>query len=108
MKHSQTAVIERGEDFDGAFATEPYEAPWANEARFFVQRLDGGSADPVELVTQISPDGLTWCDAENVKPVTLNGDLVSWSVREFGMWLRLRGEVAGKPVRLRIYLACKE
>ena len=108
MKHSQTAVLERGEKFDSKFFTEPYEAPWASEARFFVQRLEGSGDGPVELVTQISPDGLTWCDAENIETITMTGALVSWPVSDFGMWLRLRGEVSGSPVRLRVYFACKE
>ncbi len=107
MRHSQTAVLERGDDFAGAFETEPYEAAWASQARFYVQRLDG-APDEVELVTQFSPDGLTWCDADNVAPVRLTGELVSWPVTEFGGWLRVRGEISGAPVRLRVYLTCKE
>lgn len=108
MRHSQTAVLERGYSFDSEFTTEPYEAPWASEARFFVQALNIDEDARVELQMQISPDGLQWCDAENVEPVTLSGAMVSWSARDFGGWLRLRGRVGGESARLRIYLICKE
>lgn len=108
MRHSQTAVLERGQTFTGSFETEPYEAPWASEARFFVQLLEPAADAEVKLVTQLSPDGITWLDAQEIPPVKLQGKLVSWSVPDFGAWLRVRGEISGSPARLRIYLHCKE
>ncbi|CAM3744331.1 hypothetical protein OCAE111667_24660 [Occultella aeris] len=105
MRHTQTAVLERGEDFSSDFATEPYEVAWAGEARFFVQRLEDTTGD-VELRTQVSPDGITWVDAENTPAVRLDGTMVTWPVREFGGWLRVSGTVSGLA-RLRIYLVCK-
>lgn len=108
MRHSQTAVIERGETYSGAFASEPYEAPWAGNARWFVQVLEGDPGARVELTTQVSPDGITWCDAEWVPPVLADRPMVTWSTHNFGAWLRVRGEVTGGSTRLRIYLVCKE
>jgi hypothetical protein len=109
MRQSQTAVLERNTTLTGEFATEPYEAAWAGEARWFVQVLDR-SADDAELVvtTQVSPDGLTWCDHDGGARRT-DGELTTWAVREFGQWLRVRGAVtpAGAQVKVRIYLAVK-
>lgn len=107
MRHSQTAVVERGEDFAGTFATEPYEAPWAGEARWFVQVIEKDSGAEVELVNQISPDGITWCDAEH-PPIPIEEPMTSWGLKEFGAWLRVRGVVRGGTARLRFYLVCKE
>lgn len=110
MRQSLTAVLERDTVFDRDFATEPYEVAWASEARWFVHALvaEGDRAE-LRLVTQISPDGINWCDYDGVAhPVTGTG-VVSWPVREFGHWLRLRGTVHGQGARFtaRIYLATK-
>jgi hypothetical protein len=109
MRQSQTAVLERNTTLTGEFASEPYEAAWAGEARWFVQVLER-SVEDAELVltTQISPDGITWCDHDGGSRRTA-GELTTWAVHEFGQWLRVRGEVtpAGAQVKVRIYLAVK-
>ncbi|BCJ27430.1 hypothetical protein [Actinocatenispora sera] len=118
MRHAQTAVLERGAEFTGEFATEPYELPWAAEARFFVQVIDP-IPGTVTLTTQLSPDGLNWIDAEHLAAVELDTTgvgMVTWRVREFGGWLRLRGVARpadaagtdGRGPRLRIHLVAKE
>ncbi|NED98213.1 hypothetical protein G1H11_23205 [Phytoactinopolyspora alkaliphila] len=111
MRQSMTAVLERNTTFEGEFATEPYEAAWATEARWFVQILSAGSDGEAGLrvVTQISPDGITWCDYDDIEHVATGVGVTSWPVREFGHWLRVRGEVdtAGAAVTARIYLAVK-
>jgi hypothetical protein len=110
MRQSQTAVLERNTTLMGEFATEPYEAAWAGEARWFVQVLERSAEDAVlELTTQVSPDGLTWCDHDDGPRSTGGRELTTWAVREFGQWLRVRGEVtpAGAEVKVRIYLAVK-
>ena len=58
--------------------------------------------------TQVSPDGITWCDHDDPERVA-DAAVTSWAVREFGHWLRLRGSVTGADasVTLRIYLALK-
>ncbi|GAA1488148.1 hypothetical protein [Brachybacterium sacelli] len=109
MRESQTAVLERGLELTGECATEPFETPWAAEARWFVQFLEPGRGT-VSLRTQISADGLTWVDHENA-PV--NGEaagILTAPVRDFGHWLRLvvtpaEGTVA--PL-VRIVLSLKE
>ncbi|WP_407560074.1 hypothetical protein [Streptomyces sp. 184] len=101
MRQSFTAVIERNARLTGEFTTEPYEAAWAREARWFVRVLDSSGRAPRMLVrTQISPDGLHWCDLDagteqSVAPA--EGPLHSWPAAEFGGWLRLRGTVVDGP-----------
>ena len=110
MRQSQTAVLERNTTLTGEFATEPYEAAWAGEARWFVQVLDRSTEDAgLTLTAQVSPDGLTWCDHDGDAHRTEGRELTTWALREFGQWLRLRGEVtpAGAQVKVRIYLAVK-
>lgn len=110
MRQSQTAVLERNTTLTGEFATEPYEAAWAGEARWFVQVLERSASDAaLTLTAQVSPDGLTWCDHDDAARSTEGRELTTWTVREFGQWLRLRGEVtpAGAQVKVRIYLAVK-
>ena len=115
MRQSFTAVIERNATLTGEFTTEPYEAAWAAEARWFVRVLDAtGNAPRVLARTQISPDGLHWCDLDGVDEAvsTDDGRLHSWSVSGFGGWLRLRGAVVGETpeavrVKVLIYLALK-
>lgn len=112
MRNSYTGVLERNTMLRGEFATEPFEAAWAGEARWFVQVLDTDGATPqahLDAVTQVSPDGLTWCDLETDTVHGTNGEgLLSWQVTGFGGWLRLRGRAAESGVKVRIYLALKE
>jgi hypothetical protein len=112
MRESFTAVLERARTLSGEFATEPYEAAWAAEARWFVRTLE--RTDPgtrLRVTTQISPDGLHWCDLEPERELT--GELESWASSGFGGWLRLRGTVesdsgTGSPAaQVLIYLALK-
>ncbi|NEE04301.1 hypothetical protein [Phytoactinopolyspora halotolerans] len=109
MRQSMTAVLERDTTFDGEFATEPYEVAWATEARWFVQILALDHAVGLRLRTQISPDGITWCDYDDAEHVAAGVGVTSWPVREFGHWLRVRGSVdpGEGTVTARIYLAVK-
>lgn len=105
MLQSQTAILERNVTLSGDFATEPFETGWAREARWFFQVLASDGDPRVELSTQVSPDGLTWVDLDQTHQPT--GALTSWTVREFGHWLRVRGTVTSGSVKVRIYLALK-
>lgn len=117
MRQSFTAVIERNATLAGDFATEPYEAAWAREARWFVRVLDSAGGSPRLVArTQISPDGLHWCDLDGVDHAVTPGaaQTFSWPAAEFGGWLRLRGTVADEngadaaaSVKVLIYLALK-
>ncbi|MDX3004531.1 hypothetical protein PWY87_22775 [Kribbella solani] len=104
MRQSLTAVLERDTTFGTGFATEPYEVAWASEARWFVQHV--GGTGTATYVTQVSPDGITWCDLDELEHVAVPGKLVSWPVTGFGHWLRLRAKVEGS-VQVRIHLAVK-
>ncbi|MEV0390454.1 hypothetical protein [Nonomuraea sp. NPDC050643] len=111
MRHALTAVLERNSTFTADFATEPYEAGWAAEARWFVKTLALEGEEPaLELTAQISPDGLHWCDDdESTARITTEPGLVSLRVREFGHWLRLRATLRGgdPKAKVLIYLALK-
>jgi hypothetical protein len=96
MQQSLSVVLERNTVLRGEFATEPYEVAWAREARWFIRVLEiTGDQTWLEARTQISPDGLHWCDLdEDCLRVEQRG-LISQPAREFGGWLRLKGVVAG-------------
>lgn len=108
MQQSFTAVLERNTRLTGDYVTEPYEVAWAREARWFIRVLEmRGSSTRLVARAQVSPDGLHWCDDDGSSTVSLLGPgLVSWPVREFGGWLRLRGTVSGEA-KVMIYLALK-
>lgn len=113
MRQSLTAVLERNAELSGEFATEPYEVAWATEARWFVHTLQrAGDRTRVRLVTQVSPDGLTWCDLDDWRELDETG-LVSWPSESFGGWLRVKGSVvdqttgADDTAKLMISLALK-
>lgn len=109
MLQSQTAVLERNTVLSGDFVTEPFEVAWAREARWYFQVLDRTGNPDISIVTQISPDGLTWVDLDSTEIRPANKPITSWAVREFGHWLRIRGSAgsAGASVKVRIYLALK-
>lgn len=96
MQQSLAVVLERNTLLTGEFATEPYEVAWAREARWFVRILElRGDRARMEARTQISPDGLRWCDLDESKVSLREPGLTSWPVHEFGGWLRLKGVVSG-------------
>lgn len=106
MRQSFTAVLERNQTYGQDFATEPYEAAWAGEARWFVRVLELAGRD-VSLMCwpEISPDGLHWC-AEGSAPLVLReAGLASLALREFGHWLRLRCEVRGDSPSAKVMIA---
>jgi hypothetical protein len=110
MQQSLTAVMERNITFDADFATEPYEAGWANEARWFVHVLAAGGDGPeLRITPQISPDGLFWCDEGGPGVAAYGPGLYSFPLRDFGGWLRLCGQVRGQGASFRaiIYLVLK-
>lgn len=107
MRQTQTAVLERYTVLEGEFSTEPYEAGWAAEARWFIQVLESSNdGELLDVTTQISPDGLNWCDAGNGEHAHTGTGLLSFPAREFGQWLRLRGSVRG-TAKVLIYLTLK-
>ena len=111
LRRSLTVVLEKNATFDADFATEPYEAAWAGEARWFVRvfELEGEGAQ-LSLAPQISPDGLEWCPEGSPRLTIGEAGLYSLSLERFGHWLRLQGRFEGPQprARLQIYLALKE
>ena len=110
MRQSYTATIEQNGAWEGAFATEPYEAAWAAEAVFFVRVLRA-AGDPAGAWArvQLSPDGMHWCDeGASLHLPTLPGEVAFVRVAHFGGFLRLVGEVPeGAELRVMAYLALK-
>lgn len=116
MRRFFSAVLEQSNTFSADFCTEPFEAGWASEARWFVRILDASAGAAVEAMPQVSPDGLLWCDDEDrPDPMKLAANaaepaMVSFKQREFGNWLRLKVRLSGDQpkVKVLIYLALKE
>ncbi len=109
LRRSFTAVLEKNTLLRDYFETEPYEAGWATEARWFVRVLEVEGDGELRVHPQISPDGLHWCD-EGSNPLRITGrGLESLPLTNFGSWLRLQGEFVGglDSVRVLIYLALK-
>jgi|SRR5699024_2200053 len=110
LRSTATAVLERDLTITDAIETEPYEIPWASEARFFAQVHTLEAPDTtLEFITQISPDGLHWCDLDDSSHEVTETGLATWLVTGFGQWLRVRCRVRGTTptARLRIYLVGK-
>jgi hypothetical protein len=110
MRQVHTAVLERFGTFSGDFATEPYEAGWAEEAIFFI-RVDAveGTNPTLSGKVQISPDGITWVDEGTTLSAVTQPGVAFTRVRHFGNWLRLACQVSGGQARFRgmIYLCLK-
>ncbi|MER7012404.1 hypothetical protein ABT324_13375 [Saccharopolyspora sp. NPDC000359] len=109
MRSTTTAVLERKAKVRESFTTEPYELPWASEARFFVHALDLEPGTRLEFTTQISADGLHWCDLDGVAHPVVAAGVTSWLATGFGQWLRLSCRVVGQEpsATVRIYLVGK-
>lgn len=107
MQTSFTAVIEQSNRYSGDFETEPYEAAWASEARWFVtvEELEGYQ---IWFIPQISADGLHWCDEGSPRLYFDKPGLQSLPLTNFGHWLRLRAiHPGGASSKVLIYLAMK-
>ena len=110
LRRTFTAVLEKNSTFRGGFETEPYEAGWASEARWFVNVLECEGDANWTLTPQVSPDGLHWCD-EGTAPLELRGlGLASVALSNFGAWLRLKAKAPDRrgSVRVLIHLVLKE
>lgn len=92
IRNAYTAVLARGELWEGFVHTEPYEAAWASEAVFFVRvmQLHAGAGGAAGAQVQISPDGMHWVDEGGAMVIPAEtGALVFARVTNFGGWLRL-------------------
>ena len=104
-----TAVVERNVTWEGAFATEPYEAGWAAEALIFIRVLKGGVSQQNAAV-QISPDGIHWLDQDTRIAIPEQPDgLTVARVTHFGNWIRLAGELPpGQSCTVLVYFVLKD
>ena len=98
QRNAYTAVIARGEWWEGQWQSEPYEAAWAAEAIFFVRvlQLRGVAVPGAQALArvQLSPDGMHWVDEGSVLQLPARqGALVFARVANFGGWLRLAVEL---------------
>ncbi|MEM7025230.1 MAG: hypothetical protein AAF637_21975 [Pseudomonadota bacterium] len=95
LRETTTAVIARGDVWEGTFATEPYEAPWAASVIVFLRLLKAdGSAEGAEVEVQISPDGQHWVGEGTTVPLPTHSNPVTFAkVTHFGNWLRLAGSL---------------
>ena len=111
LRNAYTAVIARGDLWEGQVATEPYEAAWAAEAVFFVHVLEAsGSSDAAAVArVQISPDGMRWVDEGASMTITAKAQALAFArVSNFGGWLRLAVDVpTGTGIKVVATLALK-
>ncbi len=111
MRNTYTAVLARGELWQGEVATEPYEAAWAGEALFFVRVTEvlGAAQLQGECQVQISPDGMHWVDEGASLVISSQAEHLGFArCSHFGGWLRLRASLpAGMAVKVVATLALK-
>jgi hypothetical protein len=93
LPESTTAVLVRGETWQGAFASEPYEAGWAREAVIFLRLLKlEGEPGGAELSVEISADGIHWAaEGARIRIPAQTGAVAFAKVAHFGNWLRVSG-----------------
>lgn len=107
LPESTLAIVARNERWEGAAATEPYEAGWAREAVFFVRALDCHGA-PGTARVQVAPDGMHWVDEGTTFPLpTEPGASTLARVAHFGGFLRLVADLppgAGLTVIVSLHL----
>lgn len=111
VRRSYTAIVERNVLWEGEFASEPYEAAWANEAMFFVRALgDSPGIGEAKARVQISADGIHWADEGTEFKLPSAKDTVTFGkVSQFGGWLRLSGRIEpGDGIKVLVSLALKE
>jgi len=109
LKESYTAVVARNVDWAGEWASEPYEAAWADEAILFVRVLKAeGEARTASARVEISPDGMHWADEGSRLEIPVSEGLSFVRVRHFGGWLRLAGRTPeGSRLRVMAYFVLK-
>lgn len=111
VRESSTIPLERNVTWKaGAFATEPSECAWANQAIFFVRALNvSGNMHNLEASVQISPDGMHWVDEGTTLLLPTEPDQITFcKVDHFGGWLRLVGEMPeNATITLIVYLTLK-
>ena len=95
LRESYTAVVARGEHWQGNSTTEPYETAWASEVIFFLRALAvEGDLSGVRARVQISADGMHWTDeGTEVSLPARQGQVTFCRIRHFGGYLRLAADL---------------
>ncbi len=110
MKEFYTSVVELRQPINAAFASEPYECGWANEAIFFLNlHPDQANFERAMVQPQISPDGIHWVDAPAGELTVTHGGLYALRQTHFGGWLRVKLtlEGAARAAMITLHLALK-
>ncbi len=109
MNEAYTAVIVRGDCWEGEVETEPYEAPWARECVVFIRALE--SAELVgngEAAVMISPDGIHWVDEGTTFPLPKAAGQTSFAkLSNFGHFLKVRARLPNGWQKVMVTLALK-
>ena len=106
LRESTTAVIVRGETWEGSFASEPFEAGWATEAVVFAQ-TEGDHPD-LEISVEVSPDGIHWI-RRAAATLAASAELVEVPLTSFGNWIRVvvTGAMSESTARVLVRLNLK-
>ena len=110
MRQAQITVLERLRDFEADFTTEPFETSWAGEATLFVLRHEAAHAnDYLEVVPQISADGINFCDADEAMVMRGDEAVKYIQLRHFAGALRFVVRLShGARFKLTVQLHLKE
>ena len=110
LDRSHTAVLEKNVEITSELITEPYEVAWAGRARWFLNVLELAPGTKVKLTTEISPEGLTWCDHEAGTAEFSEGGMISVPVENIGPYMRLRISLDGDAPKIKaiIYLTLRQ
>ena len=110
LNRTHTAVFERHIEIATEFVTEPHEVAWVDRGRWFVHVLEADPETTLSLQTEMSPEGLTWCNHETSQGAFKAEGLISLRVEDPGPYTRLRLKVGepGKRVKARIYLTMRQ
>ncbi len=109
MNEAYTAVIVRGERWEGDVETEPYEAPWARECVVFIRTLESSASGPSSAQVLISPDGIHWArEGSRVELPFHAGGVAFAKLTNFGHFLKLRASIpTGAWRKVMVTLALK-
>ena len=110
ITQSYTAVVEKAEGVEGAFATEPYEVAWAGQALVFLKVMRQSGDGSLAARMQISPDGIEWVDEGTAFDPIAGPGVYFVKLTNFGGWLRVAGEFrpTGAVADIAVYFALKE
>ena len=103
-------MLERNVQVRSELWTEPYEAAWAGEARWFLNVVDASRETSVSIETFLSPDGLVWCAHESSRTRFQGVGMKSLRVPDSCPWLRLHVVVDGPSpwIKAIIYLSLRQ